>query len=683
MAPFLRDEGPPVSQQTIQRARESLPLEFGHQLVNEKGREVLIVRVPKARPDYLHDLGEVAFYVGLDAIRNTKDVLLVGHEKTARLEPQLLRDHIRAQAREDVGVVDSIRRHVDKDYGFTVVQSPSNHAHQALAVRIPKESVLQFSPDDVKTIREALQGARVRLDACQYAYVVAGKDFERLGRRVLLELLGLTPGAAQPPAPAVAPLPVVAPAPAAPATRAAFPATSGAGSAPAPASAAAPLPPAFPSMAGPSPPPINSLVKAEAKARPGAALFPTVVDPATSAPASAPTPVPVAVPVPVAAPPPESGPVAVAPAAPAAAEVVADEEYEVVSRPGPAAPAPAPAAPSLAAPGAEVAVHEEYEIVSKPKPAAAAPPAAPAGDVEATETYEIVSKPKPDAAAGAGARGGARGAAQKLGLAASPDFDSRATNEYEVVTRKAPAAPAAPAPAAPHAGAPDSERKVERMDAEFEVYTSKPKAPPAPKGITPPGGLGGGAPHAPAPAKTKEYEIMSRPSVAPAAPAHLPHLPPASPPHAPAPAFAAPAPAPAAATVLPRDDPRTLPTRTAFPTPQADSGAAIIPTVAPANPELILAARFKESGYEVVEGLRAQGTVFAFAAHKAGGRRVLVKRADAFGPEDAATLSQLVTALGADVGLVVADRVLPGTRLATWGTRIEVVASADAPSLGF
>jgi hypothetical protein len=115
--------------------------------------------------------------------------------------------------------------------------------------------------------------------------------------------------------------------------------------------------------------------------------------------------------------------------------------------------------------------------------------------------------------------------------------------------------------------------------------------------------------------------------------------------------------------------------------PQADSGATTIPTIVPANPELVLAQRFKEGGYEIVEGLRAQGTVFAFAAHKPQGRRVLVKRAQDFGPEDAAALSQLVTALGADVGLVVADRVLPGTRLATWGTRIEVVASADVQGL--
>src|SRR5581483_12097978 len=191
MAPFLRDEGPPVSQQTIQRARESLPLEYGYQLANETGREVLLVRVPKVKPDYLHDLADVAFYVSLDQIRNTKDVLLIGHEKVARLEPQQLRDHIRAQQREDVGVVDAVRRSVDRQYGFPTVQSPSHFQHQALAMRIPRESVAQIAPEDVTSLRNVLAAAKKAVDACQYAYIVANRDHERVGRRVLFELLGL------------------------------------------------------------------------------------------------------------------------------------------------------------------------------------------------------------------------------------------------------------------------------------------------------------------------------------------------------------------------------------------------------------------------------------------------------------------------------------------------------------
>src|SRR5581483_10395482 len=253
MAPFLRDEGPPVSQQTIQRARESLPLEFGNQIVNETGREVLLVRVPKAKPDYLHDLGDVAFYVSLDTIKATKDVLLIGHEKTARLEPQQLRDYIRAQQREDVGVVDGIRRGVDRQYGFATVQSPSNHLHVALAMRIPRESVAEISPEDVNALRAVLSNAKKAVDGCQYAYIVANRDHERLGRRVLLDLLGLAQQAAPPaaPAPEPAPAPVAA---AAPAPVMSGPFASLAQAAPAPAPVA-PAPPPAPVAAAPAEPP--------------------------------------------------------------------------------------------------------------------------------------------------------------------------------------------------------------------------------------------------------------------------------------------------------------------------------------------------------------------------------------------------------------------------------------------
>ena len=185
------------------------------------GREVLLVRVPKAKPDYLHDLADVAFYVTLDTIRNCKDVLLIGHEKTARLEPQLLRDNIRAQDREDNEMVPDMRRRLGRDYGQSILQSPSNHVHQSLAVRIPKASVQDFSPDDVKQIRALVEQQRGRFEACQYAYIVADRDHERLGRRVLLELLGTPPATPQPlaPAPVEAPAPAPKPAPVPPALR--------------------------------------------------------------------------------------------------------------------------------------------------------------------------------------------------------------------------------------------------------------------------------------------------------------------------------------------------------------------------------------------------------------------------------------------------------------------------------
>jgi hypothetical protein len=139
---------------------------------------------------------------------------------------------------------------------------------------------------------------------------------------------------------------------------------------------------------------------------------------------------------------------------------------------------------------------------------------------------------------------------------------------------------------------------------------------------------------------------------------------------------AAPPPAPVA------DDPRIVAPRVA-PPPSPDNGVTLVPKVAQVAPEIVLAGRFKEAGYEVVEGLKAQGHQFAFAAHKQGGRRVLVKRAAEFTTEDAATLAQLVTALGADVALVVAEKPAAGVRLATWGTRIEVVTPDAIGSLHF
>lgn len=60
---------------------------------------------------------------------------------------------------------------------------------------------------------------------------------------------------------------------------------------------------------------------------------------------------------------------------------------------------------------------------------------------------------------------------------------------------------------------------------------------------------------------------------------------------------------------------------------------------------------------------------------------MLVKRVSEVDAEQAATLASLVIALGADVGLVVADRVAPGTRLATWGTRVEILLASDVADL--
>lgn len=637
--PFLRDEGPPVSKDTIQRARESLPLEYGFQIVNETGREVLLVRVPKAKPDYLHDLGDVAFYVTLDTIRSCKDVLLIGHEKTARLEPQLLRDNIRAQDREDAALVTDLRRRLSRDFGQQMLQSPSNFIHQAFAVRIPAQSISEFSPEHVTKIREMVEQQRARFEACQYAYVVADRDHERLGRRVLLELLGqpsateATPAATEP-----APAPMTNTTPATPATPAAsqafsFPITPGTESSPRPtaANAASSGPVALPAI-------FNTHHNTPAQA-PAA---PAIATAAAAAPAIAFPPTPSIVPVEQAPTPTQPvqiqamAPTQAAPQAPAGPAVVDDhEEYAIISKPK-AAPAPVARAPApTPEPGVSRDVHDEYEIVSKPKPAAAPAPAPAA-------------MPPPTHAANASVH-----------------------SEYEIVSKPKPAAAAEEIAAAP--AHPEAERKVARATEEFEVYTSKPKPrdheAPA---ITPPGQGGfqaalnaatSTAGHVPM--KTKQYEIMGG---------------------RPAPKVEAASPV-ARMLSRPHDDPRVQPAMPAkapvAAPPSPDNGVPVVPQVAPARSELVLAQKFKDAGYEIVEGLRAQGTQFAFAAHKPNGRRVLLKRSPEFSGEEAANLSGLVTALGADICLVVADKVAPGTRLATWGTRIEVYTPAEAGVLTF
>src|SRR5581483_3641234 len=230
--------------------------------------------------------------------------------------------------------------------------------------RIPRESVAEISPEDVNALRAVLSNAKKAVDGCQYAYIVANRDHERLGRRVLLDLLGL----AQQAAPPAAPAPEPAPAPVAPAAPVAFPR----GPSNAPPAAAAPAP----VMSGP---------------------FPSL---AQAAPAPAPV-APAPPPAPVAAAPAEPP----APAAPPQKEV--HEEYEIVSKPkAPAAPKPAPAPLALSAdPAASHETHDEYEIVSKPKPAEPAPAAAvPEAEhhdpekkvIHASEEFEVfTSKPKP------------------------------------------------------------------------------------------------------------------------------------------------------------------------------------------------------------------------------------------------------------------------------------------------
>lgn len=188
--PFLRDEGPPVSTQTIQDARATLPPEYGHKVVRENGRAVLLIRSPKARPDYLHELEDAALYIPLDDVKEVKDVLLIGSEKVCRLEPLVLRDHIRGRLNEDRGAAETLLRTLGRDYAWTVYKHPEHANRYSFAIRIPRGSVSEISPEDVKNVRARLaEVPRDTLMQATAAYLVADGNFERLGRRVFFELV--------------------------------------------------------------------------------------------------------------------------------------------------------------------------------------------------------------------------------------------------------------------------------------------------------------------------------------------------------------------------------------------------------------------------------------------------------------------------------------------------------------
>jgi hypothetical protein len=186
--PFLVDGGPPVDQATLATARNELPREYGLRVVSERGRKTIIVRVPRAKPDYNYELAVVAFYASLEDVQGANDVLLVGDEKTVRMEPLRLRDHIREQMREDKDVAPMLRSRLNRDFGWTINQSPGNQHHKALVLRLPLQSVSQADEATLTRARESVGKEILRvLTDCQYVYLIADSDFGRVGRRVFVE----------------------------------------------------------------------------------------------------------------------------------------------------------------------------------------------------------------------------------------------------------------------------------------------------------------------------------------------------------------------------------------------------------------------------------------------------------------------------------------------------------------
>ncbi len=186
--PFLVDSGPPVDPATLNQARSELPREYGLRVVTSMGRKTILARVPRAKPDYNYELAMVAFYASLDDLKDAKDVLLIGDDKTVRMEPLRLRDHVREQMREDKDAAPMLRSRVAREYGWTTYQSPLNNHHKALVLRLPVGSMGEATQETLSKARAAVGPDLVSvLSETQYVYFITDNDYARVGRRVFLD----------------------------------------------------------------------------------------------------------------------------------------------------------------------------------------------------------------------------------------------------------------------------------------------------------------------------------------------------------------------------------------------------------------------------------------------------------------------------------------------------------------
>lgn len=189
--PIMQDDGCPVSPDTLASARSDLPREYGLRVVTERGRRVLVARVPRAKPDYNYELQHVSLYATLADLKDTRDVLLVGDEKVVRMDPVRLRDHVREQMREDQEVVQRLRTQLPRaDEAWTVFQSPMNHAHWALACRLAVPRLEDATESNFARAKAAVGSQLVEvLRQVQYVYFVTDTDHGRVGRRLFVDAL--------------------------------------------------------------------------------------------------------------------------------------------------------------------------------------------------------------------------------------------------------------------------------------------------------------------------------------------------------------------------------------------------------------------------------------------------------------------------------------------------------------
>jgi len=186
--PFLVDHAPSVDAATLSAARNELPREYGVRVVTQLGRKTVLARVPRAKPDYNYELAMVALYSTPEDVKDAKDVLLIGDEKTVRMEPLRLRDHIRDQIREDKEAAPTLRSKLAREYGWSVYTSPTNQNHKALSLRLPVGSMAEATEAILLRARAAVGQELVNtLTQCQYVYLITDTDYARVGRRIFIE----------------------------------------------------------------------------------------------------------------------------------------------------------------------------------------------------------------------------------------------------------------------------------------------------------------------------------------------------------------------------------------------------------------------------------------------------------------------------------------------------------------
>jgi len=111
---------------------------------------------------------------------------------------------------------------------------------------------------------------------------------------------------------------------------------------------------------------------------------------------------------------------------------------------------------------------------------------------------------------------------------------------------------------------------------------------------------------------------------------------------------------------------------------------ALAPASAPAPPSAVdplraIAEKFAKAGYEFAPAATEVG--FDLAAHKDGGKRLLVKKVATVDLILGKELAARADALGADAVVVIADDSTAETRAYALGTKLEIVSAKDVPGL--